>query len=212
MKNLTKIFLKGLAVLLPTVLTIYALVWFATTLENILGGALRALLPEGYYFAGMGLIAGMACVCAVGVLMNFYLVNQIYALYERLLTRLPLIKSLYNALKDLFSFFSGSGRKPFNKVVMVPLGNTGMKVLGFVTRDNLDDAPAGMAEKDEVAVYLPMSYQVGGYMVVLPRAGMTELDMSVDKALTFALTAGMVSGNPAAAPAEKKSSSKGEGI
>ena len=95
---------------------------------------------------------------------------------------------------------------------MVPLGNTGMKVLGFVTRDNLDDAPAGMAEKDEVAVYLPMSYQVGGYMVVLPRAGMTELDMSVDKALTFALTAGMVSGNPAAAPAEKKSSSKGEGI
>ena len=74
-----------------------------------------------------------------------------------------------------------------------------MRLLGFVTRADFSHAP-GIARADEVAVYLPMSYQVGGYTVLVPRSACTPVDMSREEALKFILTAGLKSASPAIEP------------
>ena len=78
-----------------------------------------------------------------------------------------------------------------------------LRVLGFVTRADFSDAPAGIARPDEVAVYLPMSYQIGGYMVFAPKSACTPVDMSREEAMKFVLTAGLKSASPSIEPPGK---------
>ena len=66
-----------------------------------------------------------------------------------------------------------------------------LHLIGFVTREDFRGTPFGLADADTVAVYLPMSYQIGGYTVLLPRRLIEPIDMSVEDALRFAVTAGM---------------------
>ena len=112
-------------------------------------------------------------------------------MWERLLYRLPLIKSIYGAFRDLLSFVAAPRDKALQQVVAVRIGETDMRLLGFVTRDNLQDLPKGLAEEDAAAVYLPMSYQIGGYTVLVPRSALQPVEMSLEDAMRFAVTAGL---------------------
>jgi len=192
-KKFSRNFLRGLSVVLPTIITIYLLYWLGSFAEHLLGRILKSLLPEGLYITGMGVVAGLAGIFAVGILMNMYLMQKIYEWYESLMERVPFVKSLYSALSDLMSFFSGEKEQSFNQVVMVDIGDPDMKLMGFVTREDFSEVPEGVAEgPDTVAVYLPMSYQLGGFTVMLPRKKVKRIDMSVENALTYSLTAGVV--------------------
>jgi uncharacterized membrane protein len=77
------------------------------------------------------------------------------------------------------------------QVVSVQYPGTQMRLLGFITRSDFSDLPQGVANADDVAVYLPMSYQVGGYTVVVPRSQITPVNMARDEAMRFVLTAGL---------------------
>jgi uncharacterized membrane protein len=76
------------------------------------------------------------------------------------------------------------------KVVMMSVGDTGMRTLGLVTRDHFKDLPSGLGGDGVVAVYVPFSYQVGGFTVFVPCDRLTVLDMSLEDAMHFIVTAG----------------------
>lgn len=189
--KLSKSFIQGLAVILPTVITLYIIYWFGAIAEYSMGTVIKLFLPDRYYVPGLGLLTGLLMILAIGILMNLYLVQKVYALYENILERVPFIKSLYGALSDLMSFFSGEKGKSFNQVAMVNVAPE-INLLGFITRDDFSELPEGIGEKGIVAVYLPMSYQVGGFTVMVPRSKITLVDMTIENALTFTLTAGIV--------------------
>jgi uncharacterized membrane protein len=86
------------------------------------------------------------------------------------------------------------------QVVAVTLPGTSWRLLGFVTRAEFTDLPAGIGTASEVAVYLPMSYQVGGYTVIVPREAVRAIEMSREEAMKFILTAGLKSASPAVEP------------
>ena len=88
-------------------------------------------------------------------------------------------------------FFSGSNKPTMSKAVMVAVGNTGLRFIGFITREDFGDLPTGMGGDDTVAVYLPMSYQMGGFTTMVPRSAVQPIDMSIEQAMRFAVTAGM---------------------
>lgn len=200
MKKLSGIFLKGLAAILPIAITLYLLYWIGTTAEALLGGLLQRLLPEGWYQPGMGVLTGVALIFLLGLLLNAYLVRVLWEWVEQWVQRIPFVKTIYGAAQDLMAFFSPSAQKELNQVVMVPLGDTGYRIMGFVTRQDLEGLPAGLAEPGTVAVYAPMSYQIGGYTLMVPRDKLVAVDMSVEQAMRFALTAGVSSGRAAATP------------
>lgn len=191
MKTLSKTFFTGMVTVLPVFLTAYVLYWFATSAEHLLGNVLKLVLPEEAYWPGMGLVVAVLLIFAVGVLMHAWVVRALVAWAERLLYQIPLIKSVYGSLRDFFTLFARSDQQRARQPVMVRIGDTQLEVLGFIMREEFGDLPSELAGADCIAVYLPMSYQVGGYTVVLPRAQVRPIDMPMEQAMRFALTAGL---------------------
>jgi len=193
MRKVSKAFLAGLMAILPIAITISILYWLGATAESALGGLLRTVL-RSYYRPGMGLVAGVVVVFLIGLALQAWVFRKLFAYGENLLKRIPVVKTVYGAARDLIAFFSESKDKSLNQVVMVALGNTNLRLIGFVTREDFSAYPKSMAANDTVAVYLPMSYQMGGFTALLPRSALQPLDMSFQDAMRFALTAGMSSG------------------
>ena len=191
MKSIGRIFLTGILTILPILATIYLVVWLFAAVERFLGKQLLFLLPDEYYRAGMGLLAALVLIFLIGLLMRAWLFRQLIKLGESLLLKIPLIKVVYRALKDLFGLFSDQKNSEALQVVSVQLPGTDMRLLGFLTRNDFSDMPKGVGNEDEVAVYLPMSYQVGGYTVMMPRNQVTPVPMSREEAMRFVLTAGL---------------------
>jgi len=191
MKSIGRIFLTGILTILPILATIYLVVWLFTAVERFLGKQLLFLMPDEYYRAGMGLLAALVVIFLIGLLMRAWLFRQLIKFGEALLLKLPLIKVVYRSLKDLFGLFSDDKSSEALQVVSVQLPGTDMRLLGFLTRSDFSDMPKGVGNEDDVAVYLPMSYQVGGYTVLIPRSGITPVPMSREEAMRFVLTAGL---------------------
>ena len=191
-KSISKTLLTGFITLLPVVLTIYFLYWLAVSSENIMGAALRWVLPQAAYFPGLGMIAGLAVVFIVGILMKAILVRQLFNFGEKILYRLPLIKTVYRAMRDLFEFFTPK-KEGLGQVVAVTYN--GMEMIGFITQADQQKLPESFREQDKVLVYLPMSYMIGGFTLFIPREHVRTINMSMEEAMRFTLTAGITGKN-----------------
>jgi uncharacterized membrane protein len=193
MKNLGTIMFQGLVAMLPAVLTLYILFWLVRSAELVLGGVLEVLLPVGWYIPGMGLITGLIAIFLFGVALNAYLGRRLLDLSEALMNRIPLIKTLYGSLKDFIGFFAAKRDTQFNQVVSVQLdfGGVPMRLIGFVTRNDFNGLPVGIGGTDEIAVYLPLSYQIGGYTIIVPRSAVKRINISTHRAMAFILTGGV---------------------
>ena len=196
MKSLPRLLLTGLLTILPVVVTIAILVWLASFLEAMLGGLLGWLLPEGVYRTGMGLVASVVLILIVGAIMSTWLAQQLLQFFERQLLRVPVLNSLYGAVKDVTALFSPENKQHFSSVVAFKLPGTDVRVIGFVTRNDCSELPAGLNAPELVAVYLPMSYQVGGYTLFLPRDQVEPVDMPTADALRLTLTAAVTRAAP----------------
>ncbi|NOQ51456.1 MAG: DUF502 domain-containing protein [Desulfuromonadaceae bacterium] len=196
--------LTGLVTILPVALTLYILYWLAVSAEAVLGGMIRWLLPENSYWPGMGIATGLVVIFMVGLLMHTYVVQRLFAKGEQLFYRMPVIKSIYRAIRDFFDYFSPEAKAEFKQVVAVSIGNTGMEVIGFVTQTNPERLPDGFREQESVLVYLPLSYMIGGYAVLTPRSAVRPVDMTLEEAMRFTLTAGVTGkGSPPGASGGK---------
>jgi len=197
MKMLRKLFLGGLVAVLPLALTVYVVYWIGSTAEAFFGRVLKAVLSERHYVPGMGLVLGVVLIFAVGVLIHLWFVRRLLQWGNRLLTRIPLVKTLYGSMRDLMSYFHGSDEQPASHAAMVALGDGQARLLGVVTRSSLEGLPEGMGSEGDVAVFVPMSYQMGGFTIVVPRSRLTPVDLSFQDAMRLALTAYMAAAKPA---------------
>jgi uncharacterized membrane protein len=191
MKSMSKTFLTGLITILPVALTLYLLYWLVVSAETALGNVIRLVLPEDLYWPGMGTIAGLLVVFLVGVLMHAYVVQRLFAWGEQVVYHVPVIKTVYRSIRDFLDYFSPARKDEFQQVVAVSVGETGMQVIGFVTQAVPERLPEDYRRDDSVLVYMPMSYMIGGYAVLMPRSAIRPLDMSMEEAMRFTLTAGV---------------------
>lgn len=189
-----RIFLTGLLTVLPVIVTLYFVLWVLSVLEKFFGKQVLLVIPDEWYRTGMGLAVAVVFVFLVGLLMHAILFRRLFGWTEKVLLEIPLVRSVYAALRDLLGLFA-QHKEPSLQVVSLNLpGN--LRLLGFVTRSDFSDAPAGIARAGEVAVYLPMSYQIGGYTVLVPRSACTPVEMSREEAMKFILTAGLKNASP----------------
>ena len=191
MKSLSKIFLAGMAATVPIAITIYILYWLGTSAERFFGGMLKFIMPASVYRPGMGVVIGIGIIFLVGLFMRAWIVRKVFSWAEGLLGRVPIVKTVYGSARDLIGFVTNSKDREFNQVVTITWPNTQIRLLGFVTRDDLHHIAAGLAPEGSISVYLPMSYQIGGYTVFVPRNAVEPVDMSMNDAMRFAITAGM---------------------
>jgi uncharacterized membrane protein len=184
----------GLITILPVIFTLYLFYWFIVSTESFLGDMIRLLLPNAQYWPGMGVLAGLSLVFIIGLLMHIYVVQRLFSKAEQLLYHTPLIKTIYRAFRDFFHFFSASKNNDFEQVVAVKLDN-GMQLVGFITQQHSEQLPQGLNVEGSVLVYLPLSYMIGGYTILVPKQSISALDMTMEEAMRFILTAGVTGDN-----------------
>ena len=190
MHSVNRVFLKGLLAVLPVAVTIYLVFWLATTFESLFKPLLSQLLPGNYYVPGMGVAMGLIMVFVVGLMLQAWFMRRLWQWGEKLLDRMPLVRQVYRALKEVIDYLSGEEQPGGSTVVMVRYGEPCMRLLGLVTRDAVDYGPQD-AEDPLVAVFLPWSYQVGGFTVYVPRSSLDKIDLTREQALRLAITAGV---------------------
>ncbi|MBT0963173.1 DUF502 domain-containing protein [Denitromonas iodatirespirans] len=210
MKTLGKIFASGLLAVVPIVATLYLLVWIFSSAETLFDQTLNLLLPEAWrasaagrllQLPGVGVIAGLLMIFAVGLLMRAWVFRALFERVEGTMLSVPMVKSIYSAIRDFFAMVTQDESAESLKVVVVTLPGSTMRLVGFVTRNDFANLPEGIGGEGEVAVYFPMSYQIGGYTLFVPTDQITPVDMSREAAMRFVLTAGINSGDTPRPPA-----------
>ncbi len=190
-RHITAIFLQGLIALLPLIVTVFVLGWLGYAAERTLGVVIKWLLADRWYVLGRCGGSGGVAIFLFGLIINVYGVPGMLHLGERAIGRVPLVKTIYGGVRDLLGFFSQPGREgSVSKVVIVTFGSTGARMVGLVTRESFDDLPEGFADSDHVVVYIPYSYQIGGFSMIVPRSAVQPIDMSLEDAMRYIVTAG----------------------
>jgi len=191
MKRTLKLVLQGLVAVLPLLLTAYCILWFISFLEDTTQQLLLFILPEGADIPpGMGIVAGLFLLFFIGLMVNTYGMQYLMRLGSQIMESIPLVKSVYGAIQDIISVFNLSGKKEMKSVVSVDVGN-GMQLIGFITGE--DAGKDLYTDEGRVGVYLPMSYQIGGFTVYIERHRLKLLDISVEQAMRIAITGGVQS-------------------
>jgi uncharacterized membrane protein len=194
MKPISKTFIKGLIAIIPITLTLYLLFWLAGTAELVLGNIFKLFFPDSWYIKGFGFVLGLVVVFFVGGFLESKAFLTRFNKFEALVIQIPFIKIIYTATRDFMSLFSGEQKGKFKQVVLVKMPPGNGQQIGFITVSDFKEFPYDFITDNQVAVFLPFSYQVGGFTVIVSRENVVELDMSVEDALRFIATAGVVQG------------------
>ena len=196
MVSLRKWLLAGLLVILPVVVTLWVLEWIVSTLDKTLLILPTAWHPDkllGFHIPGFGALLAFAILLVLGALASNFVGNQLLTWWHSLLNRIPVVRSIYSGVKQVSdTLFSDSGNA-FRKAVLIQWPREGVWTIAFVTGTPGGDAAKHLSA-DYLSVYVPTTPNpTGGYFVMLKASDCIELKMSVDDALKYIVSMGVVS-------------------
>ena len=176
MRVLVRYFFRGLLVLVPVALTIAIVVFVFRTIDSVVG------LP----IPGAGFLATIAIIIVIGALASNFITRRLFELVEAVFRRLPFVKILYSAIRDVTDAFVGD-RKGFDRPVTVVVDEAAdIRAVGFLTREALPE----IGLPDHASVYLPQSYNFAGQMLVVPRRLVSPLGAPGADAMAFIVSGG----------------------
>jgi len=196
MGNLRRYLIAGLLVWLPIVVTVLILKFLIDVVDRSLLLLPAMLQPEvliGFSIPGLGFLLSGAVLLVTGMVVTNLLGRNMVKVWESLLARIPVVRAIYSASKQLTeTLFSGTG-KSFRKVVMVRYPHSGTWTLAFLTGDGMAEANRKTG-RDLVNIFVPTTPNpTSGFFLMVPREDMIELDMPVDVGIKLILSAGAVS-------------------
>jgi uncharacterized membrane protein len=192
--NLRRYLVAGVLVWLP----ILATVWVVSSVLHLMDLTLRVLPPAyrpealvGFSLPGLGAVFALIVVLLTGLLVTNLIGRRLIVWGEEVLHRIPLVGSIYGGVKSFAeSVFSQSNA--FRKVVMIEYPRAGAWSIGFLTAEDVPEVSERLREP-HVAVYISSALNAtAGYLVIVPRRAVVELDMSVDAAMKMIITCGVV--------------------
>jgi len=194
-KKLKQIFLTGLAVTIPIGLTLYILFFLIDIMDGLLKIIPTRYHPDtllGIHIPGLGTIATVILIFICGLVTASYVGNRIVQSGEDLVYRIPFVRSIYQAIKRFSDTMFMDQRSSFKKVVLVEFPRKGLYTIGFETGIPSPEIQKKIGQKC-ISVFLPTTPNpTSGYLVVVPEDELVEMDMSVEEALTFIISVGIV--------------------
>lgn len=177
--------MQGLLYLVPISVTLWVIIFAFNYLDSLVKPYETQYL--GFEIPGLGLVILALVIVFIGFLGSTIIFNPLISLVEKVINRAPLIKDIYSAIKDLLGAFVGS-KKKFNAPVLVTMNETGLKRIGFVTREKMDNMniPEGY-----MVVYLPYSYGVMGTVIVVKEDMVEKINQSSTDVMKFIVSGGV---------------------
>lgn len=190
MKSLRRFFLTGIVVLLPLAVTVYVLIFTFRLMDGFLGGLVRIAL--GRPLPGLGALATIGIVLLVGMIATNVIGKKLIALLEYLLNRIPLIKSIYGATKQIIDAFSLQKSNAFQRVVLIEYPRRGLYAVGFITGCGMGEIQEKTAE-ELVNVFVPTTPNpTSGFLILIPKREVHYLEISVEEGLKLIISGGVV--------------------
>lgn len=182
-KRILAYLFRGILVSVPLAVTVYIVYSVFITVD--------AIVPQewnGWHIPGLGILSLLVVFILLGWLAGTFLAQPMMKYFNRLLDQVPLLKTLYNSIKDFLSAFVGQ-KKSFNVPVLVKLhAQYDVEQLGFITSDDLSAIGIG---KDKVAVYIPYSFSVAGNVYIVPKTNLKKLDVKAPEVMKFLVSGGV---------------------
>jgi uncharacterized membrane protein len=197
--SLKRYLIAGLIVWVPLGITIWVLAFLINTLDQTL-----LLLPEsvrpdtvlGFHIPGLGVVFGAAILLVTGVIAANFAGARLISLWESLLGRIPFVKSIYHGVKQVSDTLLSDSSYAFRKALLVEFPYPGSWTIAFLTGTPAASV-ASILEDEHISVYVPTTPNpTSGYFVMLPRSRVHELDMTVDEALKYIISMGVVAPKP----------------
>jgi uncharacterized membrane protein len=194
--------LAGLLVLVPLAITVWVLDWIVGTLDQTLQILPQAWQPDrliGFHVPGFGVLLAMSIVLLIGAVASNFLGRRLVGWWDALLGRIPIVRSIYSSVKQVSDTLFSENGNAFRKALLVQWPREGVWTIGFQTGTPGGDV-VNHLDGEYLSVYVPTTPNpTGGYFVMLRKSDCIELDMSVDEALTYVISMGVVApGTPAA--------------
>jgi len=192
---LKKYFVTGLLVWVPLGITLWVLHLLVSTMDQTL-----LLLPEefqterwlGVHVPGMGVVMTVVVVLATGIVVTNFLGQRLLLFWEGALNRIPVVKSIYNSVKQVSDTLFTSGGHAFRKALLVQYPRDGSWTIAFLTGEPGGDV-VNHLHGEYWSVYVPTTPNpTSGFFLMMPKADVIELDMSVDAALKYIISMGVV--------------------
>ncbi|MBN1857611.1 DUF502 domain-containing protein [Candidatus Bipolaricaulota bacterium] len=195
LKKVRNLFVSGLVALLPLGATFYVLYWLYGLVDRIVGRetafgqAVEATF--GRWVPGMGIIVMIVIILAVGFVIRNVMGRSIHAWVERIVLTVPGIRKMYGTFKQLFNaVLDRESATSFSKVVLFEYPKENLYVFGLVTNENLGTVQE-ITKDESIMVYVPTSPNpLSGYLVVVPKHAVTEIDIPVEDALSMIMSSG----------------------
>lgn len=190
MKLWFNFFLKGLLVVAPISISVYCIVLIVVFVEKLTQQGISKLFVIDFQFPGLGILFAIILITVIGMVMHTLVAQKLYGLLQQVIAKLPVLKTIYFAIEDFMGFFADQSSESTNKkVVLVSLAED-IVVIGIVTNENPEHVVHATVS-GKIAVYLPMSYQIGGYTIFVDKSRLRETDLSVEDGMKLSMTAWM---------------------
>lgn len=187
--------LAGLLVLVPLAVTVWLLNWIIGTLDQtlqILPGNWHPDKLLGVHIPGFGVLLALAIVLSIGAIASNFFGRKLVSWWDALLSRIPIVRSIYSSVKQVSDTLFSENGNAFRKALLVQWPREGVWTIAFQTGMPGGDV-ANHLQGDYLSVYVPTTPNpTGGYFIMLPKADCIELKMSVDEALTYVISMGVV--------------------
>ncbi|MDK2124683.1 DUF502 domain-containing protein [Parachitinimonas caeni] len=195
-------FITGLLIWVPLGITLWVISVLVGTLDDLLFLLPRRYQPTewlGFHIPGFGVILALSIVLSTGLLTANILGQRLVTMWEEILARIPVVKSIYGSVKQVSdTLFSGSGQA-FRKALLVRFPHQDAWTIAFLTGSPSGEVASHLGE-EHVSVYVPTTPNpTSGYFVLVPKRDTFELEMSVDDALKYVISMGVVAPSPKAA-------------
>ena len=187
--------LAGLLVLVPLIITVWVLNWIVGTLDQtlqILPANWQPDLLLGIHIPGFGVVLALLIVLVIGAVASNFMGRRLVSWWDSLLGRIPIVRSIYSSVKQVSDTLFSENGNAFRKAVLVQWPRPGVWTIAFQTGTPGGDVLNHLPD-DYLSVYVPTTPNpTGGYFVMLKRSDCIELDMTVDEALTYVISMGVV--------------------
>lgn len=195
---LRRYFIAGLLLWLPVVATVFIIKFLVDLIDRSLSLLPVAYRPDvilGFHIPGIGVIFTLVCILVTGLLVTNFLGDHLVNFWEKMVNRIPLVRSIYNAVKQVVHTLFNQSGESFRKVLLVEYPRVGMWTIAFQTAGGVAQIEKEVGE-ELITVFVPTTpIPTSGYIVLVPRHAVKELDISVDEALRMVISLGVVSPN-----------------
>lgn len=178
--------LRGLLVLVPIAVTIVFVIWLSRQIEGLLAPVVLLFVPPQWYFPGLALLFFLLGAFVLGVLTRNVLMRELGKAAEQLVEMTPVIGRIYPIVRQITDLLGGRDTTHGGDVVLVAVPGLDARVFGIVLRRG-DTQGCDWLPPECDLVYTPMSYQVGGYALILPRAQLQRVEMTAGEALQMVI-------------------------